>query len=162
MAKEKKSTSKATTPAASAETKKSAAAATAAATPAPEVKEAPKDKKAPKEATAKEKKESGPKPKSKSVVYKEIAEATKLETKQVAAVFEALTEFIKKELSAKGTGVVALPGLMKLQRIDKPATKATKKPNPFKPGEMMEVKAKPKRTYIKMRILKLLKELISK
>jgi hypothetical protein len=42
----------------------------------------------------------------------------------------------------------------------KPATKATQKANPFKPGEMMTVKARPARTVIKVRPLKGLKEMV--
>ena len=34
------------------------------------------------------------------------------------------------------------------------------KPNPFKPGEMMEVKAKPARNVVKVRALKPLKEMV--
>jgi hypothetical protein len=49
---------------------------------------------------------------------------------------------------------------MKVQSIYKPATKASTKPNPFKPGEMMDVKAKPARTVIKIRPLKGLKSMV--
>jgi hypothetical protein len=49
---------------------------------------------------------------------------------------------------------------MKVNAIYKPATKSTTKPNPFKPGEMMEVKAKPARTVLKIRPLKALKAMV--
>jgi hypothetical protein len=53
-----------------------------------------------------------------------------------------------------------VPGLMKLTATFKPASKATTKPNPFKPGEMMEVKAKPAKTVLKIRALKNLKSAV--
>ena len=54
----------------------------------------------------------------------------------------------------------AVPGLLKLKRISRPASKATMKPNPFKPGEMMEVKAKPARNIVKAQPLKSLKDMV--
>jgi hypothetical protein len=109
------------------------------------------------------------KSKTKSQVYKDLAEMLKgkvgkdveLKPKDVAAVFTTLHEYIKKELGKKGAGVLALPGLVKMQRIVKPATKGGMQPNRFKPGEMMMVKAKPARTVVKVRPLKNLKDLVS-
>lgn len=95
----------------------------------------------------------------KTTVFKTLAEKTGLETKQVASVFEALETLIKAELSKKGPGEFSIPGLIKLKLIKKAATKAGKKPNPFKPGEMMEVKAKPATVKVKPVVLKGLKEL---
>jgi hypothetical protein len=102
------------------------------------------------------------KPMPKSAVYKELAEKAGLEASQVAAVFEALEGLIKKELGSKGPGLFALPNLLKLKRVKKPATKAGKKPNPFKPGEMMVVKAKPASVKVKAVPLKGLKDLNGK
>jgi nucleoid DNA-binding protein len=100
-----------------------------------------------------------PKPMPKSNVFKELAGKAELEPKQVAALFEALEELIKQQLSKKGPGVFVIPNLVKLVLKKKPATKAGKKPNPFKPGEMMEVKAKPASVKVKPVLLKGLKEL---
>jgi nucleoid DNA-binding protein len=97
---------------------------------------------------------------SKSAVFNELAKSTGLERKQVADVFDALTKLIKHELSKKGPGVFAVPGLLKLTLKRKPATKAGKRPNPFKPGEMMEVKAKPARNTVRARPLKTLNEMV--
>ena len=81
----------------------------------------------------------------------------------MAEVFDALANLIHRELGKKGPGVFTVPGLLKLKRITKPATKATTRPNPFKPGEMMEVKAKPATaTSCKAQPLKSLKEMIAK
>jgi hypothetical protein len=98
---------------------------------------------------------------SKSEVTNSIAEATGLTKKQVTSVLEALHAEIKKNLGAKGPGVFAIPGLVKIEKKKIPA-KAAKKgvPNPFKPGELMDVAAKPASTKVKVRPLKSLKDLV--
>lgn len=98
-------------------------------------------------------------PRSKSEVYKDLAEANGLTRKQVSGVFDSLAGMIKKDLN-KGAGVFAVPGLMKIVVVRKPATKSKTVPNPFKPGEMMTVKAKPARKLVKVRALKSLKEMV--
>jgi nucleoid DNA-binding protein len=100
------------------------------------------------------------KPRNKSAVYNEIADATGLARKQVAGVFEAMSLLIKKDLGKKGPGVFVVPGLMKVTVVRKPATKGGMRPNPFKPGEMMEVKPRPARNVVKVRPLKALKEMV--
>lgn len=97
-----------------------------------------------------------PKVRSKGDVYGTIAAHTGLARKQVAGVFDTMGEIIKADL-AKGCGMFAVPGMMKITVIKKPATKGGMRPNPFKPGEMMEVKAKPAKTVLKIRALKNLK-----
>lgn len=96
---------------------------------------------------------------SKSEIIANIAEATELTKKQVSAVFEALTGEIKKSL--KNAGAHALHGLVKIEKKKVPARPARKNvPNPFKPGEMMDVAAKPASTKIKVRPLKSLKDML--
>ena len=56
-------------------------------------------------------------------------------------------------------GQFAIANLIKLKLVKKKATKAGKKPNPFKPGEMMDVKAKPASVKVKPVVLKRLKDL---
>ena len=99
---------------------------------------------------------------SKTETYNALAESTGLNRKQIAQVFDALSQLIQRELGKKGPGVFTVPGLLKLKRITKPATKAGTRPNPFKPGEMMDVKAKPARNVVKAQPLKSLKEMIGK
>lgn len=99
---------------------------------------------------------------SKTETYNALAEATNLTRKQIAEVFDALSDLIKRELGKKGPGTFTVPGLLKIKRITKPASKATTRPNPFKPGEMMDVKAKPARNVVKAQPLKSLKELVAK
>jgi nucleoid DNA-binding protein len=104
-------------------------------------------------------KASEARPLSKSAVYKELANSTGLTSKQVASVFEALDGLVKQQLSKKGAGQISIPGLVKLKLVKKPATKGGVRPNPFKPGEMMEVKPKPATTKVKSVVLKGLKDL---
>ena len=100
------------------------------------------------------------KQRSKSEIFGTIAEQTGLSRKQVSQVFDVMRGMIEKDLSKKGCGVFAVPGMMKLKAVHKAAEKATTRANPFKPGEMMTVKAKPARTVVKIRPLKSLKDSI--
>ena len=95
---------------------------------------------------------------SKSEIMARISEQTELPRKQVAAVFEALSGEIKNALGKKGAGTFTVPGLMRINVINKPATKARKGINPFTKEEVM-FKAKPARKVVKVRPLKNLKEM---
>ena len=76
------------------------------------------------------------KPLTKTELYANIAAASDVPPRQVAAVLEALAAEIKKSLSDQGAGVIAIPGLVKIERKTIPARPAEKGvPNPFKPGE---------------------------
>ncbi len=98
---------------------------------------------------------------SKSQVVASISEAAGVAKKDVAAVLEGLAAEIKKNLSARGPGVFAIPGLVKIEKKKVPPRPARKGvPNPFKPGELMDVPAKPASTKIKVRALKNLKDII--
>ena len=63
---------------------------------------------------------------------------------------------IKKDLGKKGPGVVTLPGLLKIKRVHKPATKARQGRNP-QTGEAIKIKAK---TVVRLRAAKALKDAI--
>lgn len=104
-------------------------------------------------------KASANKPRSKSEIFSTLAEETGLTRRQVSQIFDSLTGMMKKDLS-RGPGIFAVPGLMKITVLKKPATKEKKVPNPFKPGEMMVVKAKPARKVVKVRPLKGLKAMV--
>jgi nucleoid DNA-binding protein len=95
---------------------------------------------------------------TKSEILANIAESTQLSRKQVSSVFEALAEQIKFAVGKKGPGLFAVPGLMKITVINKPATKARKGINPFTKEEVM-FKAKPARKVIKVRPLKSLHDM---
>ena len=55
---------------------------------------------------------------------------------------------------------ITIPGLMKIEKKKVPARPAqTGVPNPFKPGELMDRPAKPAYSKVKVRALKLLKDM---
>lgn len=99
------------------------------------------------------------KPRTKSELFSSLSETTGLTKKQVASVFDGLSGVIKKDLGSRGPGVFSLPGLVKLKRVIKPATKARKGTNPFT-GEEMMFKAKPARKVVKAQPLKALKDMV--
>ena len=99
------------------------------------------------------------KARTKSEVYRELADNAGLTRRQVAEVFDGMSGMIKKDLSGRGPGVFTVPGLMKIKVAKKPATKARKGINPFT-GEPMMFKAKPARKVVKVRALKRLKEMV--
>lgn len=103
------------------------------------------------------------KPRKKSELFQILAEHNELSRKQVAGVFDVLGKIMAVDLAKPGADrpkEFVVPGMMKVKSIYKPATKAAQKPNPFKPGEMMTVKAKPAKTVIKIRPLKALKDMV--
>ena len=96
---------------------------------------------------------------TKSEILANIAESTQLSRKQVSSVFESLSEQIKFAVGKKGPGIFAVPGLMKITVINKPATKARKGINPFTKEEQV-FKAKPARKVIRIKPLKGLKDFV--
>lgn len=95
---------------------------------------------------------------TKSEILTNISTTTGLSRKEVASVLDGLAEQIKAAVGKKGPGIFAVPGLMKITVIQKPAVKARKGINPFTKQEQM-FKAKPARKVIKVRPLKALKEM---
>jgi nucleoid DNA-binding protein len=97
---------------------------------------------------------------TKTQLYAHIAEDTGLPRKDVAKVFESLNDVIEGHVKSRGAGEFKVPGLMKIKVNKKPATKARKNvPNPFRPGEFMDVAAKPARKVVKILPLKALKDM---
>ena len=98
---------------------------------------------------------------TKTAMLSEIAENTELSRKQVGAVLDELAVLIERHVKKGGAGEFTLPGLLKIKTVKKPARKARKGvPNPFRPGETMDVAAKPASTKIKVLPLKGLKEFV--
>ena len=101
---------------------------------------------------------SGKNPMRKSELLNAIAAETELTRKQINEVLEALSNQISKSLANNGPGSFTLPGLVKIEKKHVPAREARHGvPNPFKPGELMDVAAKPATTKIKVRALKQLR-----
>jgi nucleoid DNA-binding protein len=144
--------------------KKKAAAKKAVAKKAP-AKKAPAKKAIVKKAApaaAPKKVKSVKEPMTKTAMMATIAEQTGLAKKDVAAVFDTLGDIIEAHIKKGAAGTCTVPGLMKVKTIRKPAQKARKNvPNPFKPGETMDVAAKPARTVVKVLPLKKLKDMAS-
>jgi nucleoid DNA-binding protein len=82
------------------------------------------------------------KPRSKGEFYSTIAEHNELSRKQVAGIFETMSEILAADLGKNGPGICNVAGLMKVTVVRKPATKARKGINPFTKQEVM-FKAKP-------------------
>ncbi len=95
---------------------------------------------------------------SKSDLIIDICNRTGLTKKQVKDVLDTLVDVMRQELTTAGE--FNLLNCLKIQTLVKPAKPAGERPNPFKPGEMMQVKAKPAKTVLKVRPLKPLKEAI--
>lgn len=120
-------------------------------------KKAPATKKAPakKKATAIKDKYT------KSAIVAEIAENTELTKKQVNEVFEELSDLIERHIKKGGAGEFTMPGMFKVKTVRRPAKKARKGvPNPFRPGETMDVAAKPASTKVRILPLKKMKEMV--
>jgi nucleoid DNA-binding protein len=97
---------------------------------------------------------------SKSGILNEIAGNTGLARKDVVAVMDELESVIERHVKKRGIGEFSLPGLFKIKTVKKPAQKARKGvPNPFKPGETMDVPAKPASVRVRVTPLKKLKDM---
>ena len=98
---------------------------------------------------------------TKTEILAQIAENTGLTKKDVAAVLDELGVVIDRHVRKRAVGAFTLPGLLKIKTVKKPATKAKKGvPNPFRPGETMDVAAKPASVRVKITPLKKLKDMV--
>ncbi len=96
---------------------------------------------------------------TKTEILNEIATNTDLDRKQVAAVFDELGSIVERHVRKRAAGEFILPGLLKITTVKKAARAARKNvPNPFKPGEVMDVPRKPASTRIRVTPLKKLKD----
>ena len=99
---------------------------------------------------------------TKTEILQSIANATDLTKKQVAAVLDALTDEVRKNLSGRGCGVFTFPGLLKIEKKKVPARPAQKNVmNPFT-KQLQDRPAKPAYNKVKVRALRNLKEMVLK
>ena len=97
---------------------------------------------------------------TKTQILAQIAENTELSKKDVQSVLDELSDIIEGHIKKRSVGEFVLPGLLKVSAVKKPAKKARKNvQNPFKPGELMDVAAKPASVQVKIRPLKKLKDM---
>ena len=100
-------------------------------------------------------------PPTKTEIFTDIADSTGLTKRDVASVFDHLESQIKKSMGRRGPGAFTIPGLLKIEKKRVPARPAKQGvPNPFKPGELMDVAARPASNKVKVRPLKNLKEMV--
>ena len=98
---------------------------------------------------------------TKSDLLNAMATDTDLTPREVSSVLDSLSAQISRSLGRRGAGVFTLPGLVKIEKKKVPARKARRGvPNPFRPGELMDIPAKPATTKVKVRPLKNLKAMI--
>ena len=97
---------------------------------------------------------------TKTQLLNELAANTGLAKKEVASVLEELGVVVDRHVRKRAVGHFTLPGLLKIKTVKKHARKARKNvPNPFKPGELMDVAAKPASIRVKILPLKKLKDM---
>ena len=96
---------------------------------------------------------------TKTEILNEIAAKTSVNRKDVSAVLEELNVLIERHIKKRAVGEFTLPGLLKIKCVTRPARPARKDvPNPFKPGELMDIPRKAASTRVKVLPLKKLKE----
>ena len=97
-------------------------------------------------------------PLSKTQMLNAISEQSGLSRKDVSAVMDSLSSVIEGHLKPGAAGVLKMTGLMKISVVDKPATPPRfGVPNPFRPGDTMDVAAKPASRRVKVSAMKNLK-----
>lgn len=101
----------------------------------------------------------GKKAMNKTEILNALAEATSLTKQQVANLFEELAKLIGKNLADDGPGVFAIPDLLQIKVVRKPAVAEHPGVNPFT-KEPIVVKAKPAKNVVKVVPLKGLKTMV--
>ena len=86
-----------------------------------------------------------------------LSEKSGLSKKQTVSVLDTLNVMVAQQLGKEGPGEILIPGLLKLNVVDKPATSKHEGINPFT-KEPMTYKAKPAYKVIKVRLHKSLKD----
>jgi nucleoid DNA-binding protein len=89
-----------------------------------------------------------------------LAEQSGLDNKQAASALDTINAIVAQQLGKQGPGEVLIPGLLKLNVVDKPATPQHQGINPFT-REPMTYKARAAQKVIRVRPLKSLKDAVS-
>ena len=95
---------------------------------------------------------------SKAAVLTELAQATNLTRAQVSAVLEGMELLIQRHIKKRGAGEFTIPGLIKIRKIRKTATKKRMGRNP-KTGESIQIPARPAYNRIRVSALSKLKNM---
>ena len=94
---------------------------------------------------------------SKSQFVAALSEKSGLARLQATSALDTINAIVAEQLGKRGPGEVILPGLLKLNVVDKPATPKQEGINPFT-KQPMTYKAKAASKMIKVRPLKALKD----
>ena len=92
-------------------------------------------------------------------IYRQIAKMTGLKRIQVESVFGALSSVISTHLHDEGSGVVSIPGLVKIRRVNRKRTKEREMLSPLT-GTVVQIRSKPERSVLKLLPLKPLREML--
>ena len=98
-------------------------------------------------------------PMTKAQLLSELSEATGLQRRDVASVLDDLGAIVERHIRKRATGTFTLPGLLKIERVRKPARKARTMIAP-RTGEEITVAAKPASTAVRVRPLAGLKKMV--
>lgn len=97
---------------------------------------------------------------TKTNILNELAARTELTRKQVTSVLDELESLIERHIRKKGgVGEFTLPGLLKVRRVERPATKKREGRNPAT-GETITIAAKKASTRVRVATLKRLKAMV--
>lgn len=96
---------------------------------------------------------------TKNQIITTIAEDTGLTKKDVGAVLDSLTVLVERHVKKRAIGIFTLPGLFKIKRMKKKATKARQGINPAT-GEAITISAKPATNVVRVTPLKALKDMV--
>jgi nucleoid DNA-binding protein len=98
----------------------------------------------------------------KGEILAELTDSTDLSKKDVGRVLDEMAVLIERHITKRSVGTFTLPGLLKIKVVQTPARPARNGvPNPFRPGETMDVAAKPASRKVKILPLKKLKAMIA-
>jgi nucleoid DNA-binding protein len=98
------------------------------------------------------------KPMTLSELRSHLAKTCELSVDQVKSVLDVLSSVAVEQTNT--TGTFTLPGLVKINKVNKPATEAGVKISPFTKKEV-KVEAKPAYSVVKVKALKVLKDAVN-
>jgi DNA-binding protein HU-beta len=96
---------------------------------------------------------------NKSQFVAALSEKSGLSKQQTMSALDTINMMVAQQLGKQGPGEVLIPGLLKLNVVEKPATNQHEGVNPFT-KELMTYKAKAAHKVIKVRLLKALKDAV--
>jgi nucleoid DNA-binding protein len=96
---------------------------------------------------------------TKTEILSALAISTGLTKQQVVGLFDELAKLISANLADSGPGVIAIPDLLQIKVVRKPAVAEHDGVNPFTKQPMI-IKAKPAKNVVKLVALKGLKSLV--